>query len=199
MKRMRKFNKRASREHAEVTRLLALIRAGDENAVNNLLPLVYGELRAKAESYFRGQPTGHTLQPTALVHEAFLKLVNTPNRQWTDRAHFCAVAATAMRQILIDHARRKAVGERAHGEHAATQILNPTDSSAVDVLAVDEALTKLGARSEKQAKLVELRFFGGLSIEEIAGILDTSESTVKRNWRRARAWLLTELNGGDAP
>ncbi|MCG8404096.1 MAG: sigma-70 family RNA polymerase sigma factor [Phycisphaerales bacterium] len=183
----------------EVTRLLALVRDGDEGAVNDLLPLVYGELRARAAAYFRNQRSGHTLQPTALVHEAFLKLVHSPSQNWTDRAHFCAVAATAMRQILTDHARRRASGQRAVGEHAATLMQTPSERSSVDVLAVDEALTKLGIRDKKQAKLVELRFFGGLSIDEVSKILGVSDSTVKRDWRRARAWLLAELKGGYAP
>jgi len=183
----------------EVTQLLYRVRDGDEQAVSDLLPLVYSELRARAASYFRAQPTDHTLQPTALVHEAFLRLVRSSNQEWNDRSHFCAVAATAMRQILTDHARRRAVAENAVGEHHKTLIDPPSESTALDVIAVDDALKKLTERNREQARLVELRFFGGLSIEEIANVLKKSESTIKREWRRARAWLLTELKHGDAP
>jgi len=184
---------------AEVTQLLHRVRVGDEQAVNDLLPLVYNELRARAASYFRAQPSDHTLQPTALVHEAFIRLVRSSNQEWNGRSHFCAVAATAMRQILTDHARRRAAAKNAVGEHHRTRIDPLSETSAVDVIAVDEALKKLTERNREQARLVELRFFGGLSIDEAAEVLKKSESTLKRDWRKTRAWLLTELRSGDAP
>ena len=127
------MNPEQSVSREAVTRLLSRVSGGDAAAVNDLLPLVYGELRARAGSYFRSQPANHTLQPTALVHEAFLKLVNAPDGRWNDRAHFCAVAATAMRQILTDHARRRAAKERAQDERAnATQMLTPSSNNALD-------------------------------------------------------------------
>ncbi|HRX86955.1 MAG TPA: sigma-70 family RNA polymerase sigma factor [Phycisphaerae bacterium] len=185
----------------DATQLLARVSAGDADAANALLPLVYAELRARAGAYFRGQPANHTLQPTALVHEAYLKLVNAPNADWHNRAHFCAVAATAMRQILINHAKRRSAAQRARGGRAAmvTNVETPSHSNAVDLLALDDVLKKLADLDERQARLVELRFFGGLNNEEVAGVLGVSTSTIEKEWRRVRAWLIDELRGVDAP
>ncbi|HNO77873.1 MAG TPA: ECF-type sigma factor [Phycisphaerae bacterium] len=180
---------------AETTHLLVRLSGGDNAAADDLLPLVYAELRARAGAYFRGQPANHTLQPTALVHEAYLRLVRKADADWKSRAHFCAVAATAMRQILINHAERRAVAQRARGQSGEgnTALLTPSHNTAIDLLALDEALTRLAQLDERQARLVELRFFGGLSVEEVAGVLDVSKSTVEKEWRRVRAWLIDEL------
>lgn len=186
---------------ANATQLLARVSEGDASAANDLLPLVYAELRARAGAYFRGQPANHTLQPTALVHEAYLRMVNAPQANWQNRAHFCAVAATAMRQILINHAQRRAAAQRAKGERAEafTALLTPSENTAIDLLALDEALTKLQQLDPRQARLVELRFFGGLSVDEVAGVLDVSKSTVEKEWRRVRAWLIDELRDAETP
>jgi RNA polymerase sigma factor (TIGR02999 family) len=185
--------------HATPHATLLLKRAseGDAAAAEALLPLVYRELRARAGAYFRGQPANHTLQPTALVHEAFLKLINVPGAEWRDRAHFCAVAATAMRQILTDHARRRAALRRAHEHHydAPTQLMTPAHSTSVDLIVLDDALNKLAQLDERQARIIELRFFGSLSIEETAGVMNVSVSTIEKEWRRVRAWLIRELSG----
>ncbi len=189
-----------SRTRGDATQLLERASRGDAAAVNELLPLVYAELRARAGAYFRVQPAGHTLQPTALVHDAYLRLVETPGSEWSSRAHFCAVAATAMRQILTNHAKRRALAQAARGEiREATLLQSPSKSADVDLLALDAAMEKLTERNAERARLIELRFFGGLNNEEVAGVLGTSASTVKREWRKARAWLLMELRGDGAP
>ncbi len=184
----------------DATQLLERASRGDAGAVDGLLPLVYAELRARAGAYFRGQPSGHTLQPTALVHDAYLRLVKSPGSRWSSRSHFCAVAATAMRQILTNHAKRRALAQAARGNvREATLVQSPSRSEEVDLLALDEAMDKLAGRNAERARLIELRFFGGLNNEEVATVLGTSESTVKREWRKARAWLLMELRGDGAP
>ena len=186
-------------EPAEITQLLQRVSGGDSIAASELLPLIYEELRGRAGAYFRGQPANHTLQPTALVHEAYVKLMNAADTDWKNRAHFSGVAARAMRQILTDHARRRANRKRIGEEHAdITQMQTPSHHHAVDVLAVDEVLTKLSSLSDQRAQLVELRFYGGLTMEEAAEVMNTSLSTVEREWRRVRAWLLLELNERDA-
>ncbi len=179
-----------------VTVLLDRIRGGDEAAVSDLLPLVYDQLRALAGSYFRNQRPDHTLQPTALVHEAYVKLVRSDSA-FMNRAHFCAVAATAMRQVLVNHARDKAAAKRkpAHGaEVDLTLSFEPASGvSVVDILALDEALERLTELDENLATLVELRCFGGLSGEEIAAIQGVSGSAISQRWRAARAWLTKAL------
>lgn len=183
----------------EVTRLLQRVSAGDSAATNDLLPLIYQELRARAGAYFRGQPANQTLQPTALVHEAYLKLINASDGVWKSRAHFSAVAAMAMRQILTDHARKRVANQRAQqAREQATCIPTPSNDSLVDVLAVDEALSRLSNLNPEQARIVELRFYGGLSMQELAEVLNTSLSSVEREWRNVRAWLLLELREGNA-
>ncbi len=180
---------------ADATLLLGRLEAGDPDAASALLPIVYAELRARAGAYFGGQPADHTLQPTALVHEAYVKLVASPSSGWNSRAHFCAVAATAMRQILIDHARRRALAQGARRERAevATAIVTPGGAGDVDLLALEDVLEKLAVLDERQARLVELRFFGGLSNAEVADLMDVSSRTIEREWRRVRAWLVHAL------
>ena len=180
----------------DATVLLARIDAGDSQAAAELLPLVYEQLRAMAGAYFRGQRPNHTLQPTALVHEAYLKLIGAECAP-KSRAHFCAVAATAMRQILMNHARAKRTEKRDALKVDLTvgQMATPSMAPTLDLLALDEALTKLAELGQRLVRLIELRFFGGLTMEEVAGVLDVSLPTVERDWRRARAWLNRELSG----
>jgi RNA polymerase sigma factor (TIGR02999 family) len=159
---------------------------------------LYRELRALAGSYFRGQPAGATLSPTALVHEVWLRLAHAPASEWHDRGHFFATAATAMRQILVDQARRRRAAKRggAAKERVTLSGLAAWDSP-VDVVAVDELLAKLGALDERLGRLAELRFFGGLSQEEAAEALGVSVRTVQSDWRKAKAWLIAELGARD--
>jgi RNA polymerase sigma-70 factor, ECF subfamily len=181
----------------DVTRLLRAWSAGDKEALAGLLPLVYAELRQRARTFMRRERAGHTLQPTALVHEAYMKLVDQKNISWKDRAHFFGVAARAMREVLVDHARRHAAEKRG----AAQTRVTLTDASAVtpprdfDLLALDLALERLAALDERQARLVEMRVFTGLTIEESAEVLGVSHATVSREWRHAEAWLHREMSG----
>ena len=183
----------------EVTRLLLAWNAGDRSALESLMPLVYDELRRLAELHFRRERVGHTLQPTAVVHEAYFRLVDQTRVTWKNRGHFFAVASQAMRRILVDHARARAADKRGGGEKRVT--LQAVEAAAepvqeLDLLALDEALTRLKALDGGQAQIVELRFFGGLSIEETAEALETSASSVKREFRSAKAWLYRELGLG---
>lgn len=181
--------------HHEATRALMTLSGGDPSAATKLLPIVYEELRALATRYFRRQPQGHTLQPTALVHEAYLKLIDQSGAQWKDRAHFVAVAATAMRQILINRAVRKRTKKRGGGARRI-ELVDPPKlqmSANDDLLSLHEALNELKALDERKSRLVEMRFFGGLTHEEIATVLNVSCATIDRDWRTARAWLATRL------
>ena len=190
----------APHEAAAITLLLNQAQEGVDGAADRLLHLVYEQLRATAGSYFRNQAANHTLQPTALVHEAYLKLIGNSHKKWEGRAHFCAVASTAMRHILRDHARAKRVAKRggnSGGQVPLTQIETPSNTSAVDLVELDEAMAKLTDLDERGARVVELRFFGGLTNEQIAEVLDMSISTVERTWRRSRAWIKAELEGED--
>jgi len=181
---------------ADVTLLLEKIAQGDSVASEALLPIVYEDLRAIAGSYFRGQRANHTLQPTALVHEAYLRLVRTSGEGPRNKTHFMAVAATAMRQILKDHARAKAAAKRNQGgarlelDHVTT----PSGKRQIDIVELDEAMTRLSEVDPKMASIVDLWFFGGLTTEEIAEVQGVSSRTVKRMWRQARAWLNSELS-----
>ncbi|MCH8806129.1 MAG: sigma-70 family RNA polymerase sigma factor [Planctomycetes bacterium] len=179
------------------TLLLTRVSDGDSAAVAELLPLVYDQLRAIAGGQFRGQRANHTLQPTALVHEAYLKLVGSGS-PWSSQAHFCAVAATAMRQILSNHARTKRASKRAGHlvDLSVSGIETPSGARVLDLVALDDALTKLAALNQRYARMVELRFFGGLTVEGIAELEDVSPRTVKKDWRSARAWLRRELGEG---
>jgi RNA polymerase sigma factor (TIGR02999 family) len=168
----------------------------DTEASDALLNLVYDELHRQAQRYLRRERAGHTLQTTALVHEVYLKLVKQKNIAWESRSHFFAVAAKLMRQILIDYARTKhrakrgGAGDKVPLENALTVGVGDTD---FDLLALDQALTRLAAKEEHLAKIVELRFFSGLGVEDTAQVLDISDSTVKRDWQMAKAWLHREL------
>jgi RNA polymerase sigma-70 factor (ECF subfamily) len=169
---------------------------GDRPSLEALMPLVYGELRRLAAYYLRGERAGQTLQPTALVHEAYLKLLKDRPERWQNRAHFCAIAAHAMRQILIERARARDALKRGGGQPRVTfdeALPAKATEPPVDVLALDAALERLAALDAGQARIVELRFFGGLSIEETAEAMDISPATVKRHWALARAWLAREL------
>ncbi len=180
----------------DVTRLLDDLSAGKEHALNALLPLVYRELRRCAASYLRRERQNHTLQPTALVNEAFLKLVEQRNVRWQNRAHFFGVAAQAMRRILVDHARTHGRVKRGGAAPQVTldEAMISAESRSIDLLALDEALERLSALDERQARVVELKFFGGLSVEESAEVLNISPATIKREWSMARAWLHTQLS-----
>lgn len=185
----------------EATVLLDRLGRGDAAAAEELLPLVYDQLRAMAGSYFRGQRADHTLQPTALVHEAYLKLVRASDQSWKSRGHFCAVAAMAMRQILKNHAAAKRAAKRGGAEaHRVPldQVTTPSGETVVDVIALDEALTRLAELDERQSRVIELWFFGGLPMPQVGEVLGVSARTAERDWRRARAWLSVELAEFDA-
>lgn len=179
-----------------VTQLLREWRAGNRAALDRLVPLVYEELRLQAARYLRRERPGHTLQTTALIHEAYLRLVGAQDIRWQSRAHFFAVAANLMRRILIDHARSNQAAKRGgtNIKLSFAEAIIVANKQDVDVLAVDEALDRLAAIDPQQARIVELRFFGGLSVEETAEALDISPRTVKRDWAVARVWLHREIS-----
>lgn len=186
----------------EITRLLAAAHDGDGEAMDRLMTLVYDELHAMARRQFRSRRPGQTLTTTALVHEAYLKLVDHPGATWQDRSHFLSVAAVTMRHILVDSARRRVAkkrggeGVRVPFDDLHLSLEEPSsDSRAVEVLALDRALTSLAALNQRLSRLVELRFFGGLNEEETARVMGTSERTVRRDWRKARAFLFQALGG----
>ena len=180
----------------QVTQLLRKWRDGDQSALNDLVPLVYGELRRLAHHYLRSERADHTLQSTALVHEAYLRLVNQEPNDLQNQAHFMAVASGLMRQILVDFARTRAAAKRNHGHtlHLDEAVALP-QSSNVDVVLLDDALRRLSQLSDRQSRIVELRFFGGLSIAETAEVLNISSATAERDWTVARAWLHREIRG----
>ena len=180
----------------EVTRLLLAWNAGDHAALERLMPLVYAELRQLAERHFRRERPGHTLQPTAIVHEAYFRLIDQTRVTWKNRGHFLAIASQAMRRILIDHARGRGAEKRGGQAERVTldpAIASPEPAREVDVLALDEALERLKILDAGQAQVVELRFFGGLTIEEAAEVMAISPSSAKRDFRSAKAWLYREL------
>jgi RNA polymerase sigma-70 factor (ECF subfamily) len=181
------------------TRMLADLDRGDAAAAEKLFPLVYDQLRIVADNLFRQQPAGHTLQPTALVHEAYMRLVNQEDERWSSRAHFFAVASKAMRQILINYAERRAAAKRGGDRQRVTlsEGVTPAPQRELDVLALDEALRKLAGLSERMGRVVELRFFGGLTVEEVAHVLGVSKRTVEGDWQMAKAWLSRELSQED--
>ena len=180
---------------SDVTRILTAIEQGDNKASEELLPLVYNELRRMAAHKMSAEPAGHTLQPTALVHEAWLKLVDSPAQSWQNRAHFFGAAAEAMRRILIARARRKQTQRRGSGaphlDADEIEIASPAPDD--QLLALDEALNRFAALEPQQAELVKLRYFVGLKIDEAAEVLGISEATAKRWWAYARAWLFNKI------
>ena len=185
-------------DDGDLDRLVDEARGGSREALEALLPLVYQELRRVAAAYLRRERPGQTLQPTALVHEAYLRLARARDLSWQNRAHFLAIAAHSMRQILVERARAHHAAKRGGGGERVTLdeghlADGPLD---VDLLDLDVALTRLSALEPEHARLVELRYFGGLTIEEAASAMDTSPATVKRMWALARAWLLRELQPG---
>ncbi|WP_291985536.1 sigma-70 family RNA polymerase sigma factor [Luteitalea sp.] len=184
-----------------MSRLVAQSAAGDAAAAAELFPIVYEELRRLAASALRRERTDHTLQPTALVHEAFLRLAETPGTSWENRAHFVAVAARVMRRVLVDHARGRNALKRGNGEIRVPidDVDVPAVGQDVDLVALDDALARLAMLDERQARIVELRFFGGLSVPETAALIGASERTVKRDWQVARAWLTRELSSSAGP
>jgi RNA polymerase sigma factor (TIGR02999 family) len=179
-----------------VTELLIKWRDGDRAALDQLLPLVYRELRRLARYYLSQERPDHTLQATALVHEAYLRLVGEQGANWQNRAHFFAIAAARMRQILVDHARSRYAAKRGGGEYlllSLSEVDPPAKERDIKLLALDDALQRLEAFDSQKVRLVELRYFGGLTIEETAEVLKISPATVKRDWSLARAWLRTEI------
>jgi RNA polymerase sigma factor (TIGR02999 family) len=177
----------------DVTVLLNAVSAGDENAPEKLLEAVYDDLRRLAAKYMRNERGDHTLQATALVHEAYIRLVDWKNVSWQNRAHFFAVAAQVMRKILVDNARAKNAGKRGGQKISLDEAVSFAEEKELNLIALDEALSNLEKLDERQARIVELRFFGGLSIEETAYVLDVSATTVKREWTFAKAWFQREL------
>ena len=181
----------------DITQLLRDWANGAPSALETLTPLVYAELRRLAGSYMRSEAPGHTLQPTALVHEAFLRMVARDAPDCQNRSHFYGVASHLMRQILIDHARTRNAGKRGGGKAniSLEENLVVSREREADLMALDEALERLSALDPRKAQVVELRFFGGLSVEESAEVLKVSEVTVRRDWQFAKAWLVRELGG----
>jgi RNA polymerase sigma factor (TIGR02999 family) len=183
----------------EVTHLLQAWRAGDDGALGQLMPLVYDELHRLARRYMAAEQSGHTLQATALVHEAYLRLLDAKSIDWQNRAHFYAVCARLMRRILVDFARSRNFQKRG-ADFAHIQLEEAATVSAVagsELLAVDDALNQLSAVDTRKSDVVEMRFFGGLTVEEIATALQVSSETVMRDWKLAKAWLLRELSHED--
>jgi RNA polymerase sigma-70 factor, ECF subfamily len=193
---------RASSRESAAEDVSALLRAwtdGDQHALARLTPIVYGELHRLAHYHLKGERSGHSLQTTALVNEAYMRLVDYRRMHWQNRAHFMAAAAQAMRRILVDHARRRNAKRGANAEHVSldAEAVLSADRSG-DFGALDDALNALAARAPRKARVVELRFFGGLSVEETADVLHVSPITVMREWKSARAWLYRELAGPTA-
>lgn len=180
---------------SEVTRILQAAESSDPSSLERLFPLVYDELRQLAERQFHREGAGHTLQPTALVHEAYLRVAKSDGAGWKDRAHFVALAAKVMRQILVDHHRRRSASKR--GGEAARLTLDPhmriLEQSSLDILALEESLAELAELDERKGRVVELRVFGGLEVEEVAHILEVSPRTVEADWAFARAWLRRKI------
>jgi RNA polymerase sigma-70 factor, ECF subfamily len=185
----------ANQSHTVTEMLAEWSESGDREALDQLMPIVYDELHRQAARYLRHERQDHTLQTTALVHEAYVRLIDQAEVRWQNRAHFYGIAAEMMRRILVDHARKRNAAKR--GGDAVKVTLNDDVRAAseqnLDLIAVDEALTKLTEIDQQQARVVELRFFGGLNVEETAAVLRISERTVKRDWSVAKAWIRREL------
>ncbi len=184
----------------DVTRLLHDWSDGDKKAAEQLMPLIYDELRRLARAYLQRERPDHTLQPTALVNEAYLKLVDQRRVNWQNRHHFYGIAAQMMRRVLVDHAREHAAEKRGgkHQKLSLDELRLQTEERAADLVALDEALRKLAEIFPRKASVVELRFFGGFSVEETAGVLNVSDKTVMREWESAKLWLYRELESEDA-
>jgi RNA polymerase sigma factor (TIGR02999 family) len=188
-------------ETADITGLLKAWRAGDEQALERLVPMVYPHLRAQAQHHMRREPSGITLQTTALVHEVYLRLINAHDVDWQDRIHFFALSAQIMRRVLVDAARARHATKRGGGDvrvaHAEAfdfdRLPSAASDAAASVCALNDALQRLAELDPRRAKVIELRFFGGLTVEETAEVLGVSPQTVMRDWRLARAWLAREL------
>ena len=182
---------------AEVTELLRRWSGGDVAARESLVPLVYDELRRLARYYLASQRSDHTLQSTAIVHEAYLRLAGHDNVHWENRSHFFAVAAQLMRRILVDHARKRNAAKRGGSNLTllVDEAVEPSSQRELDLVALDDALKALATLDERQSRIIELRFFGGLSIEDTSRLLEISPATVKREWSTARAWLYEEISG----
>ncbi len=180
----------------DVTELLEAMSTGKEGALDALIPVVHAEMRRQAARYLRRERQNHTLQPTALVNEAFLKLVEQRNVRWQNRAHFFGIAAQAMRRVLIDHARAQRRIKRGGPNQQVTldDAMIREESRSIDVLALDQAMQRLAVIDERQARIVELRYFGGLSVEETAEVVGVSPATIKREWSMAKAWLHVTLS-----
>jgi RNA polymerase sigma factor (TIGR02999 family) len=189
----------ASRSPEEMTRLLLDWGQGDKAALGQLIPLIEQELHRIAHQYMNREGPGHTLQTTALVNEAYLRLVDQKNVRWQNRAHFFAIAAQTMRHILIDHARAQARAKRGGKARkiSLSEVAVVSEGRARELVALDEALERLAERDPRRARVVELRFYGGLNTDEIAEVLGISANTVTRDWNMARAWLLRELSAED--
>lgn len=185
----------AAQTHTVTQMLAAWSDSGDREALDKLMPIVYDELRRQAARYLKHERQGHTLQTTALVHEAYVRLIDQAGVRWQNRAHFYGIAAELMRRILVDHARKRNAAKR--GGEAVKVTLNEEVQAASeqnpDIISVDEALRKLALVDQQQARIVELRFFGGLTVEETAEVLGISDRTVKRDWSVAKAWIRREL------
>jgi RNA polymerase sigma-70 factor (ECF subfamily) len=183
---------------ADVTRLLRAWGSGDESALERIVPLVYGELRARAARCMAGENAGHTLQTTALVNELYLRLVDQPYRNWENRGHFLAVCAHVMRQILVDFARSRGAQKRGGGlrDLPINEALTVCSESPNEIIRVDDALKSLSMLDERKSRVVELRFFGGLDVPQTAEVLQISPETVMREWKVAKVWLLREIKGG---
>lgn len=185
-------------DHANITQLLKEWSNGKASVLEDLMPLVYDELRLQAANYLRRERANHTLQTTALIHEAYLKLIGQKEVEWQNRTHFFAIAATAMRRILVDHARERKRGKRggSEGNLPLEEAINISASEKnMDLIALDEALNRLAQFSPRQARVIELRYFSGLSNDEAAEVLGVSNATVRNDWNLARAWLKEEIKG----
>lgn len=186
----------SERSPKEITQLLQEWSLGDELAFERVMPLVYSELHRMARQYMQSQPSGHTLQPTALIHEMYLKLVGQEEQKWANRSHFFGVAAQAMRHILVDHARSRSSRKRSAGQKVdLDEAMIVSDERNAGLVELDEALTRLSRIDERKGRVVEMKYFGGLSNEEISEVLKVTTKTVIRDWQFARTWLLRELSG----
>lgn len=191
--------------NGHLTQLLHQVQQGNKQVLDEVFPLVYDELHRLASSQLRMERGNHTLQPTALVHEAYLRLIGQHNVDWRNRAHFFSIAAEMMRRILVNYALNRNAAKRGNGEIRLSldEAVDFARKQDVDLVLLDESLTRLAALDPQKAKIVELRFFGGLSVEEVAEVTGLSDSTVKRQWRAAKAWLHTQISGltfaADAP